>query len=220
MINFMLESANLPFAVALAVMLLIAIIEGVGALLGFALSGLLDNLMPDLEFDVDAADVADHGAFGEFLTWLRLREVPVIVVLIAFLTSFSITGLLLQQVTDAVLGFLWPAFVAAMIAIVLCVPGVRVFAGILGKIMPKDETEAVSKDSFIGRTVTLTLGTASVGEPAEGKLKDQHGYSHYLMVEPDMQEDIFEQGAKLLIVRREGGVFFAISDPNAETIAN
>mgnify|MGYP003646447922 CR=1 FL=1 len=218
MITFMLEPANLPFAVALAIMVFIAVIEGVGALLGFALSGLLDNLMPDLDIDVDAPDVGDHGAFGEFLTWLRLREVPVIIVLIAFLTSFAITGFVMQQLLQAMFGFMLPAMIAAGITVFLCLPGVRAFAGVLGKIMPKDETEAVGVDSFIGRTVVLTLGTASAGEPAQGKLKDEHGQSHYLMVEPDLAADIFTQGSSLLIVRRKGGVFFGIKDPNTDPI--
>lgn len=213
MINFMLEPANLPFAVALAIMLFIAAIEGVGALLGFALSGLLDNLMPELDMDVDAPDLNDHGAFGEFLTWLRLREVPVIVVLIAFLTSFSITGFLIQQLFASTLGFLLPALIAAAAATFACLPGVRLFAGILGKIMPRDETEAVGTASFIGRTATITLGTASQGEPAQGRLKDKFGKSHYVMIEPDLNDQTFDQGEQILLVRQDGATFFAIKQP-------
>lgn len=213
MIDFMLEPANLPFAVALAIMLFIAAIEGVGALLGFALSGLLDNLMPDLDIDVDAPDLNDHGAFGEFLTWLRLREVPVIVVLIAFLTSFSITGFLIQQLFASALGFLLPALVAAAAATFACLPGVRLFAGVLGKIMPRDETEAVGTASFIGRTATITLGTASRGEPAQGRLKDKFGKSHYVMIEPDLNDQTFDQGEHILLVRQDGATFFAIKQP-------
>lgn len=213
MIDFMLEPANLPFAVALAIMLFIAAIEGVGALVGFALSGLLDNLMPDLDIDVDAPDLNDHGAFGEFLTWLRLREVPVIVVLIAFLTSFSITGFLIQQLFASALGFLLPALIAAALAAFACLPGVRLFAGILGKIMPRDETEAVGSASFIGRTATITLGTASRGEPAQGRLKDKFGKSHYVMIEPDLNDQTFDQGEQILLVRQDGATFFAIKQP-------
>lgn len=210
MIDFMLEPANLPFAVALAIMLFIAAIEGVGTLLGFALSGLLDNLMPDLDIDVDAPDLNDHGAFGEFLTWLRLREVPVIVVLIAFLTSFSIAGFALQQILLSTAGFMLPALVAATVAMFACLPGVRLFAGVLSRIMPRDETEAVGKDSFIGRMATITLGVATNGEPAEGRLKDKFGQSHYVMIEPDTNGEEFSQGENVLLVRHEGATFFAI----------
>ncbi|SDD88570.1 YqiJ family protein [Kordiimonas lacus] len=220
MIEFMLAAANLPFSVALAIMLLIAAIEGVGMLLGFALSGLLDNLLPDLELDVDidAGDVADHGAFGEFLTWLRLREVPVIVVLIAFLTSFAITGFAMQQILTGTLGFMLPALIAAPIALFVCLPGVRLFAGVLGKIMPKDETEAVGSETFIGRPATITLGTASMGSPAQAKLKDKHGQSHYVMVAPDNDGESFEQGTGVLLVRQTGSTFFAIKDTQTDML--
>lgn len=213
MVNFMLEAANTPFSIALAIMLLIAAIEGVGTLLGFALSGLLDNLMPELDIDVDTPDLNDHGAFGEFLTWLRLREVPVIVVLIAFLTSFSVTGYIIQYLLSSSVGFMLPALIAGPIALVLCLPGVRLFAGILGKIMPKDETEAVGTASFIGRTAVITLGTSSRGEPAQGRLKDKFGKSHYVMIEPDLDDHQFNQGEEILLVRQDGATFFAIKQP-------
>lgn len=214
----MLDSANLPFSVSLAIMLFIAAVEGVGALVGFALSGLLDNLMPEMELDVDGADVGDHGAFGEFLTWLRLREVPVIVVLIAFLTSFSITGFAMQQILEATFGFMLPALIAAAITLVVCLPGVRLFAGVLAKIMPRDETEAVGSDSFIGRPATITLGTASVGSPAQARLKDKYGQSHYVMVAPDNDGESFEQGAGVLLVRMAGSTFYAIRDTKTDML--
>ena len=213
MLEFMLQPANLPFSIALTIMLFIAAVEGVGTLLGFALSGLLDNLLPDLDIDADAPDLNDHGAFGELLTWLRLKEVPVIAVLIAFLTSFSVTGFILQQVLFSFLGFMLPALIAAAITLFLCLPGVRIFAGILGKIMPKDETEAVGKDSFIGRKATITLGIASEGEPAEGRLKDKFGQTHYVMIEPDISGEAFRKGDGVLLVRHEGATFFAIRKP-------
>ncbi|MBO6504149.1 MAG: YqiJ family protein [Kordiimonadaceae bacterium] len=213
MIDFMLEAANYPFSIALAIMVLIAAIEGVGTLLGFALSGLLDNLMPELDIDVDTPDLNDHGAFGEFLTWLRLREVPVIVVLIAFLTSFSVTGYVIQYVLNSSVGFILPSLIAGPIALFLCLPGVRLFAGVLGKIMPKDETEAVGTASFIGRTAVITLGTASRGEPAQGRLKDKFGKSHYVMIEPDLDDHQFKQGEETLLVRQDGATFFAIKQP-------
>ncbi len=212
MIEFMLEPANLPFAVALAIMLFIAAIEGVGALLGFALSGLLDNLMPDLDLDVDAPDMNDHGAFGEFLTWLRLREVPVIVVLIAFLTSFSITGFVIQQILSNTFGFMLLAIVAAAAATFACLPGVRIFAGIFGKIMPRDETEAVATATFIGRSAVIVLGNATSGSPAQGRLKDQFGHSHYVMIEPDLAEQTLDQGEEVLLVRQDSATFFAIKN--------
>lgn len=216
MTDFMFSDANMPFAIALVIMLMIAAIEGVGMLVGFAFSSLLDNLLPDIDLDVETGELGDHGAFGEFLTWLRIREVPVIAVLIAFLTSFSITGLVMQQLLAGVFGFMLPALLAAPIAVLLCLPGVRLFAGVLGRIMPKDETEAVSAASFIGRPAQITLGTAVHGSPAQARLKDKHGQSHYVMVEPDNEHESFTQGAQILLVRQAGSTFYAITDDRTD----
>ena len=76
--------------------------------------------------------------------------------------------------------------------------------------MPRDETSAISTDSFIGHTATITLGTAKTGSAAQGKFKDKYGTSHYLMLEPDNQTDEFPQGSSVLIVRKAGAVFYSI----------
>lgn len=216
MIEFVTSPENLPFAVALTIMVLIAAIEGVGALLGFALSGLLDNLVPELEIDIDTGDVVDPGAFGEFLSWLRFREVPVIVLLIAFLTSFGLTGLVMQQALFSSFGFMLPSLVAAVLAFFAAMPGVRFFGGVIGRIMPKDETEAVNADSFIGRPAVLTLGSATNGSSAQARLNDKFGQTHYVMIEPEDDGVVFNQGDALLIVRRDGGTFYAVPDDRPE----
>ena len=106
-----------------------------------------------------------------------------------------------------------PAVAAAGGALFLCLPGVRMFAGILGKIMPKDETEAVGRGSFIGRTAVITLGTASHDNTAEARLNDKFGQSHYVRVEPDLSDQSFSQGEKVLLVRQDGARFFVIKAP-------
>ena len=68
-----------------------------------------------------------------------------------------------------------------------------------------------SKESLVGRVATITLGTAKHGHPAEAKVKDQHDQTHYLMVEPDALEQEFAQGTKVLLVRKQGAVFYVIN---------
>ena len=50
--------------------------------------------------------------------------------------------------------------------------------------MPRDETEAVAEASFIGRDAQIVLGTARAGSPAQAKLQDAFGKTHYIMFEP------------------------------------
>jgi hypothetical protein len=82
--------------------------------------------------------------------------------------------------------------------------------------MPGDETEAVSEESFIGRIAVVTLGEARAGKPAQGKLSDQHGQTHYVMLEPAASGEVFETGASVLLIGQEGAVFQGIRnmDPN------
>lgn len=77
-----------------------------------------------------------------------------------------------------------------------------------------DVTEVVSEDAFIGRVAMLTLGEARQGHPAQARLRDGWGQTHYVLVEPDEKESTFKQGDHVLLVRREGSVFRAIENPS------
>ena len=49
---------------------------------------------------------------------------------------------------------------------------------------------------------------------AQGKLKDGFGQDHYVIIEPDDDGDILKHGSKVLLVRKEGNIFFAIANTN------
>lgn len=233
--EFLFQPEVMPFTVALFVMLAIAAIEGVGMMLGMGLSSLVDQLIPDMdlpEIDVDIdADVdapsgigtdidtphalAEPGAFGKFLAWLRVGQVPVLILFIVFLVGFGLSGLLLQQTLLSVTGFMLPAIVASVPAFMISMPFVRVFGGALAAVIPKDETEAISSDSFIGRVAVLTAGNATKDSPAQAKTQDQHGRSHYIRLAPDNEGENFKEGDEILIVKKSGSVFYGIHNENA-----
>ena len=219
MLEFIFAAPNLPFAVALALMLLIALLEGVTTTLGIGLSGLLDSMMPDIDVDVDAdMDAADFHASGpltRMLSWLRIGQVPALVLLVIFLTAFGLMGLGVQSVANRLTGHLLPALSASGAAFVLALPLVRMFGGILARVMPKDETEAVSEKSFIGLVAVVTTGKAKMGNPAQGKLTDRYGQAHYVMIEPDEAGEEFLQGTEVLLVSRHGATFKAIRNTSA-----
>jgi hypothetical protein len=212
MINFLLASQNMPFTVALAVMLIIAFLEGATTLLGAGIFSFIDSLLPDLDIDadMDGPDFESSGLFSKFLSWIRIGEVPVIMLLVIFLTAFGLIGLGLQSVAQKTLGSLVPGSFAAIPAVLLGFPIVRLFGGILGKFMPKDETEAVAETSFIGRIAVITVGNASPGNPAEAKLRDKFGQTHYVMVEPDESDERFENGTQVVLVSQQGAIFKAV----------
>lgn len=219
MLEFITAPQNLAFSVALVLMIGIAILEGITAIFGFALSGVLDSLLPDFDFDMEL-DVEAHSpnALSRFLSWLRFGKVPVLILLVIFLTGFGLIGLGIQSLTQNTMGFLWPGFVASIPVVFLTLPIVRILGGAIGFIMPKDETEAVSRDSFIGRIANITLGTAKVASPAEAKLKDQYGTVHYIMVEPDNANDEFDKTTPVLVIKKEGHVFKVIKNENQNLV--
>lgn len=213
--TFLLAGENLPFTVALTVMLAIAVLEGVTSLLGMGISEMIDSVLPDIEFDIDAPDIDDPGVMTRFLGWLRVGEVPLLMLLVIFLTAFGLLGLALQAAASDLFGTPLPAMLAAIIVILPSLPLVRGFGGLLARIMPKDESEAVSSTSFIGRVAVITTGTARSGSPAEAKLKDRYGHTHYVMVEPDAKGEVFESGSEVLLVSRDKVVFRGIANPSS-----
>lgn len=217
MMAFSASPENIPFAVALLVVLAVSCIEGVGTLIGLSLSTLLDSILPDfdlgLELDTPGIDAQPHG-FTAVLGWLRFGQVPALILLLVFLTAFGLSGLGLQAVMLEAVDQLLPAKVASIPAFFVSLPVVRIGGGLLGRVIPQDETEAVSEDSFIGQVATITLGTAKRNHPAQAKLRDAYGQVHYILVEPD-GEDCFEAQSEVLLVSRQGSMFRAIQNTHA-----
>ncbi|QKT02501.1 YqiJ family protein [Ectothiorhodospiraceae bacterium 2226] len=217
MLEFLLAPQNVPFAVALGLMLLIALFEGVGLLAGMSLTDALDSALPDLEgqLDLDSGEIVPTSALSRILSWLRVGRVPVLMLIVVFLTAFGSIGYVLQYFAVATLGAYLPALLVVLPAFAGALPAVRVSALGLEAVLPRDETSAVSATSFVGRMVTITLGNASHDLPAEARLTDQYGTAHYVRVVPERDHAPLPQGARALLVRREGSVFVAIasSDP-------
>lgn len=211
--HFLGLSSNWPFSSALAIMLIFALIEGVSTLVGAGLSQFVDALLPDLDVDMDA-DFSDPSVTVKFLSWLRFGEVPAIVCLIVFLTVFGLAGLTLQAFVLSLIGALLPAWLAAALVFVVTLPVVSVTNRLIAKIIPKDETQVVSADSFIGRVAHITLGEATLGSPTQAKVKDRYGHTHYVMVEPDHSDITLKPGDELLITEHHGSVYRAIVNPN------
>jgi hypothetical protein len=205
-------------------MLAIAVMEGVSTLIGAGLSDLIDSVLPEMDLDVDAdfdmdadldADFHAPGPFTRLLSWLRVGQVPILILAVVFLTAFGLIGLFCQSTALKLLGQMLPGSLASIPALIVTFPVVRVCGGILARILPKDETESVSEESFVGRVAVITLGTAAAGKPAQARLTDPHGQSHYIMVEPDLAEARFKQGTEVLIVSHQGAIYKGIENPKA-----
>lgn len=217
MIEFMLQGENLPFMVSLTIMIMIACLEGVTTLIGLGLSNMIDAFMPDFDIDLnpDHPDVSTTGILTKTFGWFRIGQVPFLIILIVFLTLFGLMGLLIQWFAVKITGHLLPGIIASGITFPATLPLVRAITGLIGKIMPKDETEAVTEKSFIGRVAIITLGKAAKNNPAQAKVKDKFGTTHYVMVEPDIDDEEFHRGDQVLIVKQTSSGYKGIQNPMA-----
>ncbi len=196
-----------PFGAALLLMLALFIIEGAGLLFSVSPSSWLDGLALDTPDGVE-------GSLG----WLHLGKVPFLVLLGIFLAGFALSGYAIQGFCQALLENLLPAWLVSFPATLAGLSLVSGLGGLIARIMPSDETSAVSELSLIGRAGIVTQGIARHGMAAQAKVRDMHGRVHYVMVEPDLEGDTFEEGSTVLLVRKIGAKFHGIKNPHPELL--
>ena len=196
----LLEPHNMPFAAALVIMLILAIVQ---------LIGVADFGDADVDMEVDADGMPDAGMLDGLLTLLGIGRIPLTIWLALFLFLFAGIGLSIQELAANLTGGPLYSWLAALIAGVAALPVTGIFARPLGRIMPKDHTTAVSTDSLVGRRARITDGVARQASPARARVKDVHGQSHCVMVEPHEASSELHAGDEVLLVRREGNQFYA-----------
>lgn len=210
MLEFILAPQNYPFMISLTVMLIIAIEEGVCSLMGVGLSEALSHLFPHLNVNLDGPDLDHPTSIDWVLSFFKVKGIPILALLVVHLLVYGLIGLLVQKCAITFLHHLLPGWMAASGTLLVSLPITRVFARGLAKIIPKDESSAIYTNSLVGRIATVTLGEARPGYPTRAKTQDEHGKTHYFMLEPDAQDTTFNQGDEALLVRYDGAKFYGI----------
>ena len=217
-----LDPTFLPFSLALGLLFGLLALELVAVLVGGTLFGLGNDA--DFDLDVDAGlDASDMGDFdldmdaGDALDldaeldaaeapdaaaagpgdWLGLSRAPTMVWIAALLLGFGITGLAVQSVTG---GFI-PAPLTAIGAGIVGVGFAKRFARTFARLIPKSESSALSEHSLGRRKGVVSQGTAARGKPAEVRVVDGHGNTHYLRAEPLRDAVTIPQGTEVLVMR-------------------
>lgn len=196
----LLDPHNTPFAAALAMMLVLAIVQMIGV---------ADFGDADVDLDVDGESMPGAGMFDGLFTLLGIGRIPLTIWLALFLLMFAGIGLSIQELAQSLTGSPLYSWIAAVTAGVAAIPATGVFARPLGRILPKDHTTAVSTESLVGRRATISIGVARTGSPARARVKDIHGQTHRVMVEPHEESSELHEGDEVLLVRREGNQFYA-----------
>ncbi|MBC9230403.1 YqiJ family protein [bacterium SPL81] len=204
--------SNIVFSISLMLCLFIGVLELILLMFGGSTS-FFDQFLPDSLTDVNHAEVsAEHseGLFTQLLEWLYIGKVPLLIWLIIFLTVYSLTGLIIQDIFYQFTEHYLSAWIIAPACLFLCMPIVRFSAALIAKIIPKDETTAIQIDDLIGRTAQIVLGEAKPNSPAQAKVKDQFGQIHYILVEPEL-DLVFHQGQDVILTQRTKIGFQAIA---------
>ncbi|MEM9786939.1 MAG: YqiJ family protein [Pseudomonadota bacterium] len=224
MIEAFLAPQAYPFSIALCVVLGLFILEIISLILGGSIMAIGSDA-PDVDLDIDAdfdididadadldieADVDAGAAPAGLLGWLGIGEVPVLIWLVSFLTIFGLTGLVILNTGAALTGLTIPLATSVPLATAVAIYCARFIARVVATIMPKTESTAMRARFLGGHHGTITQGTAKRGSPAEAKIKDRHGNTHYLRVEP-LEDDVeIPQGADVHVIRKRDGMFFVV----------
>ncbi len=210
----LLETYNLPFAVAIALLGFVAVLQILGA--GDMFGGDADvSLDLDADVNVDGADaISGDGFMNGLLSLIGLGRVPFLVWLTLFLVAFAAIGASGQALAISLLGAPLHTGLAGVLAAGATLPVTGMLSRPIGKMLPKDETSAVGIDSLIRRDAEIQLGSATAGSPARSKVLDRHGQPHFVMVEPHDSNATLNEGETVLLVRREGGIFYAVQYEN------
>lgn len=196
---------TLPFGVSFALIVAIAILEGIGMLVALSPSNLLDTLLPEIDHDTGVDRV---------LGWLHIGKVPALVLLILFLAGYTVFGYAMQMVLHGIFGVYLPGWAAGVVAVPPGLVTMRSLGSLVAHIIPRDESSVVSELTLVGRAGVISGGTARKGLAAQARVRDSHGRTHFLMVEPDVDGETFDEGAQILIVQKVGAVYRCIANPH------
>jgi hypothetical protein len=137
--------------------------------------------------------------------------VPILVLAVILLATFAVFGFAIQGLAAGILRPL-PAIVAAPLALVPSLPVTRWLSRGIAKVIPRDETNALSQADFIGLIGSVTIGPLDQGNPGAVRVKDRHDNIHTLRAQAAPGHRI-ETGALVVIVDGSGGLFQAIPAP-------
>ncbi len=207
--ELILAPESVPFTTAIIFVILLGTTEAISLLIGVSLSGIFDHLAA-LHFDVHA----DSG-----LGWLHLGKVPVLVLLVLFLTAFSIVGFTGNALAHGFLGSYLPPLLSSAIAFLFALLAVRVFGAALARIIPSDETSAVSLNTLVGHIAIIINGTAKKNYPAQARVMTEKGQTFYIRVEPESETEQFVLNDSVLLVKQISGTrFLACANPRPDLL--
>ncbi|HTO67871.1 MAG TPA: OB-fold-containig protein [Bradyrhizobium sp.] len=202
MIDHFLQPEVRPFAIAAVMIGIVGAIEVLSMLIGVSLSELLGKAM--------SVDQNSDSTFVNALCWLNVGGVPLLVFILLALGLFSIAGFLIQDAARFVMAPL-PASIAALAAGAVSLPLLRAATREVARLIPQDETYAVSLSDLIGRVGQVVIGPLDQGLPGRVRVKDVHDNWHTVTASAAPDSPPLQKGARVLLVDCRDRLFIAIA---------
>lgn len=200
--EFFTSSQNAPFVWALVVQVFLSTLVVAGSLLG-AIE------MPEADADLDV-DWGEGSFLESALEFLGVAAMPLSVFILLGSSTFFVTGYVIQLLAHNSSGSFLPGWIAILPAVIATAFACRGVGKVFAKTKFKLHTTAIPSSSLVFRMATISQGTARSGLAAEAKLVDEHGQTHYVLVEPKDNDDFFEQGTEVVLVEHHGPKFLAV----------
>jgi membrane protein implicated in regulation of membrane protease activity len=224
MSSFLASPELQPFSIAGLILIGLLALEIGSSLFGASASTLLDSIFGlhgvhvELSHGVEAHAADADGGFthtpdGPFATvfdWLNAGRVPLLVLMMAAIACFAVTGMVLQILAIHLVAPV-PTGVAVAVAVAAAIPGTRWTSRLVSWIVPRDETYALEDEDLIGRVGTVTLGPVADGAAARAKVQDKYGNWHFPRVAPAEPALSIPEGARVLFIEKRGGAYAVIA---------
>lgn len=152
------------------------------------------------DFDIDPGEVAVEASASP-LGWLGLGKMPTLIWLATIFMSFGVAGVALQGLVTTLTGSPLNVFLAAIPCGAVAIWFTGKFGALFAQLLPKTESQSVSTRQLGRRKGIVTQGTAARGTPAEVRVTDRYGNTHYLRAEPLKDTETIPQGAEVLVLR-------------------
>ncbi len=186
MIAWLLAPQLQPFTIAALVMLALLAIQIVTSFAG--------TVLPDMPDVLPFNDAPDSP-----LDWLNLGKVPLLILLMLLLGLFAAGGMVLQAVAEPLIGLV-PKLPAALAAGVFALLTTGAASRLIARIMPRDESYALSDEDLIGQVGTVTVGPLETHAVGKISVLDAFGNRHFPRVRRATEGEVIETGARVLIV--------------------
>ena len=196
-----------PFTIAALILVGLVLFEITAALVGLSFT---TQIGPGHSHGAPEGH-GEHGGLDAWMSWLNRGGVPLLILIMIALASFAIAGFIIQGVAKSIAAPL-PTVLASACAIAATVPVTRTLSRWAGRILPKDESAAISQAEFVGLTGIVALGPLDQGKPGRVRVKDRFGNIHVLRASAAPGHTI-PQGASVLLVDGTNGHFTAIPAP-------